>query len=496
VVKAMIPAKTRYEALNMKAVIFSAILMAGILGAFIGIPPLILFGFYGIIVIAPLLYILLKKDFMYGLLLWFPLVLFREAIGVVKLPMLPDVDLYRSMWVFLIFFFLAQTALRERNLLPITMIETMMILFCLICLISMITTGTIYDREQGLVLRTFFSGFVMPFSIFFLGKHIVDSEQKIKKIFRLLLLIGIYLAVTGIFEHFRLTSLVWPRFIMNPNLGVHFKGLVGGRARGPFLQAGVNGTVLGMIFALCVYLIVHESKKSSRIFYSIPIGIVPITIFFTYTRSAWLGFILSLLIVPLFYPRLRKIFFLGLLLLVIIVVINWSNVISSDRSVGGVTSSGPIYQRINLYRASARMFMEKPIFGIGFYNFERFSLRYLRRDLDTPLRQQQGAHDTLVKILVELGLVGIIPILLIYFYIFRHSISLYRYLPSTPFIGKGLVVMFWGASIIYIVNMQLFKMFQHLFPNSVIFLLAGVIVGLNQRVSLIESKRQEKQNFK
>ncbi len=365
----------------------------------------------------------------------------------------------------------------------------------MVCLISLISSGTIYDREQGLKLNTFFSGFVIPFSVFFLGKHVVDNEQKIKKIFQLMLLIGIYLAITGIFEHFRLTSLVWPRYIMNPNVGIHY---MTGRARGPFVQAGVNGTVLGMIFALSIYLIIHKFKSLSKIFYGILIGMIPVTIFLTYTRSVWLGFVLSLLIIPLFYPRLRKIFLLGLLLLVTIVIVNWSNVVSTDRSVGGVGEPSPVYQRINLYNASAKMFFEKPIFGFGFYNFEKFSRQYLIKDYETPIRAQvQGAHDTLVKILVELGLIGLIPLLLVYFNIYRHSVKLYRYFPSTPFLGKGLVVMFWAASIIYIVNMQLFKMFQHLFPNSVIFLLAGIIVGLNQRVSANKScEGYEKQNIK
>lgn len=488
--RAVIPVKSRYRVLDTKVIIFAAIMLGGIIGAFIGISPVIIFGFYGVIVLFPLFYMLLRKDFVYGLLLWLPLVLFRSAIGIVKLPMVPDVDLYRIMWVFLLLVFLAQIALRERNLLPITKIEIMMILFCIICLISMISAGTIYDTEQGLKLNTFFSGFVIPFSIFFLGKHVVDSEQRIKNVFQLLLVIGIYLAITGIFEHFRLASLVWPRYIMNPNIGIHY---LSGRARGPFVQAGVNGTVLGMIFALSVYLIIHKSKKLHRISYGILIGIIPITIFFTYTRSAWLGFVLSLLIIPLFYPKLRRIFLLGLLLLIIVVIVNWSNVISSNRSVGGVGEPSPVYQRINLYIASAKMFIEKPIFGFGFYNFEKFSRQYLIKDYETPIKAQvQGAHDTLVKILVELGLIGLIPLLVIYFNIYRHSVRLYRKLPSAPFLGKGLVVMFWGASIIYIVNMELFKMFQHLFPNSVIFLLAGIIVGLNQRISMSKSYEGQK----
>ena len=463
----------------MKIILLITILSTGVIGTFTGNSPIILLGIYGIIAIIPSVLILLNKDLLNGILAWFSLVLLGRAIGRIALPFFPDFDLYRILWILLFLVFLAQIALKKRVILPITKIEIMMILFCVVCLVSMIKAGTMFEEEKGLVLRDFLNGYAIPFSIFFLTKHIVNSEEKIKRLFQFLFILCIYLAFTGIFEHFHLRALVFPRYIMDPNIGIHW-----GRARGPFVMAAVNGTVLGMILLTSIYLVLHKQRKSSRIFYGILIAIIPITIFFTYTRTCWIGFILSMLTVSLFYPNLRKISLFCFFVIFIIAIFNWSNILSKDRIVGRATAMMPVYNRINLYATSLSMFLDRPVFGFGFNTSKDISHEYFYKFSGIPYVDDVAPHDTLVNILVELGLVGLIPFLLIFYYIFQHSMGLYRWLPADSFLGKGLIVIFWGISIVLIVNMQFHNMRFFLFPNSLYFLLAGIIVGLNQKILL------------
>ncbi len=466
----------------IKKFLIFGIVSAGLILTAIRIPILTLLLGYIVIPTALLFIVFLSKDLTNGLIFWLCVLLF-SGVGIwawISHPTLPDISLDRVIWITVFAVFFAEIAMRRRKILPITKIEMMMILFCIVCLISMVKAGTIYEEGQGLVLRSFLNGYAIPFSIFFIGKNIVDNEQRIKRLFQFLLLIGIYLALTGIFEHFRFTSLVFPRYIMDPDVGIHF-----GRARGPFLQAEVNGTVLVMIFVVNVYFLIHKRWGISKVIYIIFTGLMVITMFFTYTRACWLGFILSILIVPLFYPRLRKIFLLCFFVIVIIAILNWDNVMSEDRTVGGVTAMDPVYARINLYAASLSMFLDRPILGFGFNTFQNFSPDYFHKISGIPLMGVGLVpHDTLAGILVELGLLGLITLLLIFFYVFRNSVKLYRSLYSKPFLGKGLVVTFWGLSIAFFVNMQFVEMRYFQFPNSLFFLVAGIIVGLNQRLLL------------
>jgi len=446
---------------------------------------MVLLVFYGIVVTIPWIIILLKKDLANGLFIWLLLALISKVFGQLILSTLPDISFYRMMWILLFSTFLAQIALKKRVLLPITNVEIAMVLFCVICLVSMVRVGTFYKTGEGLTIRDFLNGYAIPFSIFFLAKNIMDNEKRIKRLFQVLSIIGIYLAVTGIFEHFNLTALVFPPSIMNPSIGIHF-----GRARGPFLQGAVNGTALGMSFIAGIYLVTNMRKGVSKIFCIFLISLIPIAIFFTYTRACWLGFILSMFTVALFYPKLRKIFCLVFFIIVCIVILNWPQVKSEDRNVGGVTAMKPVYDRINLYGTSLRMFVDKPLFGCGFGNFRKASPTYVHRIRGIPYRDVTllSTHDTLVGILVELGLVGFIPLLLILFYIFKHTVRLYHNLFLGPFLGKGLVAAFWGISTVFLVNMQFIEMRYFLFPNSLFFLLAGIIVGMSQRNLLSKQK--------
>ncbi len=51
-----------------------------------------------------------------------------------------------------------------------------------------------------------------------------------------LVVLGAYLGLTVLFEMAGPHALVWPKYILNPNYGIH-----GGRGRGPFADAVANG---------------------------------------------------------------------------------------------------------------------------------------------------------------------------------------------------------------------------------------------------------------
>ncbi len=468
-----------------------------------GIPPIPLLTVYGLLAIAPLILIILKKDLVNGLLLWFFLVLF--GFGTLPLPMLPDISPDRMIWLALFLIFFSEIALKQRKILSGDMkIEIAMILLCVYILFSMIIAGTIYKEGHGIALNTFLSGYVVPFSIFFLAKNIVDDDRKIKKIFIFFVIVGFYLGITGIFEHFKLNYLVFPSYIMYPGVGTHW-----GRARGPFVQASVNGTVLGVIFFIAFYLLFQKYKKWVRIFFSISIIFMLAALLFTYTRACWLAFLLASLVIPVFFPRMRKMFMASVLAMLIVIFTQFSleqfktsthsesrfferDTSTVEEITERVTSINPIYSRINLYGASWRMFREKPFFGFGFNTFQEVSPQYFSTIKGIPYMQfGLNSHDTLSGVLVELGLVGLSFIVFIIFYILKISTRLYYQLPPGVFSGKGLVAIFWGVSIVFFINIQFIEMKLFQFPNALFFLMVGIIVGLYQRQQMTNYKAEK-----
>lgn len=463
----------------MKAIFLIIIVLLGIWAFRVGIPPgpyLVLLVFLAAL---PLVLIFLKKNLVNALLLWFLAVLFAE-FGVIALPLLPDLPPHRILWISIFLIFLSELALKQRKIISgIIKIEIAMLILCVYIIFSMIVAGTIYKEGHGLVLNTFLSAYLVPFSIFFLAKNILDNEQKIKKIFIFFSIIGFYLGITGIFEYFNIRQLVFPRYIMIRHVGIHW-----GQARGPFLQAAVNGTVLGMIFFITVYLIRQNYKKWAKSFLLISAILILTSLFLTYTRASWLGFILSSLLVSIFFPQMRKVFLAGILAVALIVTFTQSGLIEKERVEERVSAASSVYDRINLYGAAWKMFLKKPVLGFGFNTFRDYSPKYLHTIKGIPFRgweEHLSLHDTLASILVELGLIGLGLFILIIFYILKISINLYRRLPSGVFLGKGLVAVFWGIFVVFAVNIQFIEMRFFMFPNSLFFLLAGIIVGLNQR---------------
>ena len=475
----------------MKTIFLAIIILLSYWGFSNNIPPIALLSLYGVLVIVPVVLIMVKKNMLYTLMAWFFFVLFKNGLwgyksGKIALPMIPDISTERILWIFLfsILFFVV-TMRKIKFDIGTTKIEIAMFIFCIYIVSSMIIAGTIYSQGQGLTLSFFLAEYAMPFSIFFLAKHIVNDEQKIKNMFIFFSIIGCYLGITGIFEYLRLDYLVFPPYILE-KVGIHF-----GRARGPFLAASTNGWVIGMIIFMTLHLLLHSHKKWIKLFYSISLILMLITLLLTLTRSAWIGFALASLVIPIFLPRIRKTFFVSsvaLLLLFFILIslgqFKYHNVQDADihkREDLSVTEKisaragreGTLEGRMELFGIGWRMFIEKPVFGYGYKAYQK---NYFKK-------YKVNFHDVFAAMLAELGLVGLSIYLFITISILIISIRLYRQLPPDVFIGKGLAVAFIGIFVSHNIIVEITGFQNNIFPISQFYLMAGIVVGLHQRVS-------------
>src|SRR5207247_765371 len=128
------------------------------------------------------------------------------------------------------------------------------------------------------------------FIIFILAKSIPHSRKKLKFLSCTFLVLGTYLAINGLFERFGPYTLVWPKYILDPDVGVQF-----GRTRGPFASSESLGGALIVTFlfdALCT-----TRAKGIQLYWAYIM--TPMTagvIYTTNQRSAWLGFGFSLVL--------------------------------------------------------------------------------------------------------------------------------------------------------------------------------------------------------
>ena len=80
---------------------------------------------------------------------------------------------------------------------------------------------------------------IVPFLLYLVAPAAFATDRQRTILLGTLAVVGAYLGATAFFEMIGPHSLVFPKFILNPSLGIH-----DGRARGPFLEAGADGYLL------------------------------------------------------------------------------------------------------------------------------------------------------------------------------------------------------------------------------------------------------------
>ena len=365
-----------------------------------------------------------------------------------------------------------------------------MLAFIVLLLISILTAG---QKKWVMLMR----GYLYPFLFFYFARSVIRSAAQMKIVFTYLALVGIYFGVMGIFEKLKWYELVWPRFIVDPNLADFGLTRLGYRVRGIFLHPAVLGCVMTMGFFPAWHYLSRAKGMVPVIVRLVLLISTPATLFFTQTRSVYLGFAATLLVSARYSRRFRPVA-LGMILAGgVAVLLNWENMTSEDRDKGGLATVNTVEYRILLLYETADIFLEHPFFGVGFMNFGEAAMRY-RKPRDVPFygHIDHGAggiavsHNILVTILAEQGLLGLLPYLLILALILRRSRSVYRRLPAHGLISRDYVVCVWCAIVAYYANAMLLELRYFEYVNVLLFFLIGAMLGVDEEMRETEARER------
>ncbi len=252
------------------------------------------------------------------------------------------------------------------------------------------------------------AGFVIPAVLFVAIRNAQFTRQESTWLLVAFVAFGVYLAATALLEVTGGWSLVIPRYIADPSLGIHF-----GRARGPELNSVSLGTYLTACILCTWTLFSLAGRRSSQLALLFALPLMAVGIYFTYTRSTWLGLAVSGLVVAAIeiprrwrFPAITMAGLFGLLML----AISWSHVVGLEREGTAADAAHSVNQRKSFAYVSWKMFCDHPLLGVGFGRFYDRKLEYLSDrsqnfELDSirPLHH----HNTILSVLTETGLVGL-----------------------------------------------------------------------------------------
>jgi O-antigen ligase len=208
------------------------------------------------------------------------------------------------------------------------------------------------------------------------------------------------------------------------------------RAFGTTPHPNILGGYLVMAILASIYLLLRVKKKNLSIFLSCILFLQIFSLFITYSRSAFFGFLLSsAAYVSLELLRLKKkdqalpsfdgnrlwkvffivISFVGLSFVLLLPqiwqrggYINYENTLASMADI----------DRKNFQSISLKMLKDHPFFGVGFNNFCLVMKNYVI-DSSTPINY---VHNTFLLVLAETGLLGFLSFSFFFFGTFFRGI--------------------------------------------------------------------------
>jgi O-antigen ligase len=354
--------------------------------------------------------------------------------------------------------------------------------FCFACVgtISWLIAGSDAQGDNFRWLTTLANLSYVPLLTYFMARRLPCGPWMIRKVMGVFSVIGVYLALTALCEHWGFDRFVIPDYILNPNLGIQY-----GRARGPFLSSTVDGGILLISFLALMFLSSLKTGIKRWIMFSLSL-LVAVAIYFTETRSIWIGLAAILFTLFLVRGQMRKPAGIILCILALAFVAGVGSMFSLYENTLFSKRPETIDYRFANYATTFNMFSRNPLFGIGYGNFNKLWTQYFVGANDIG-NLEDGNHSTLLGIFAELGLLGFTLYAGILLCALRTCISAFRHLKQAHAFERDFSILALAAlEAFFLIGLTSDLRFHQLL-NVAVFFLIGVAAALERVTSHSEN---------
>ncbi|MFX0548032.1 O-antigen ligase family protein [Hathewaya histolytica] len=261
--------------------------------------------------------------------------------------------------------------------------------------ITIMFISIVYSKDKNLALGESirFSSYIL---IYFIIKYEIYKEKSLNMILNSITCTLLIIDIIGILEYIK---------------GV---GTIQNDVSGTFIRISSTLENSNNLGALCVLLIfpyimlsIKEKNNKKRVLYSIISLLTFANIILSFSRNAWIGLSLGLLILVVIY-NIKFIWTLGLGASLLLLLPNIRNRI---KDITNVTQNS---SRIGLWRVGLLMIKDHPILGIGAGNYRVHYSSYSQRinSYGYGPHDKFHPHNVYIKSQCELGIVGLISVIL------------------------------------------------------------------------------------
>ena len=314
-------------------------------------------------------------------------------------------------------------------------------------------------------------GYLTPLILYWCAKQAPWDERTARLVQAGFAVFGVYLGFTALCEITQQWALVFPKYIADPKIGLHF-----GRARGPM----VHGVSFGHYQGVCLLAAWLCLLRAERKWQVVLVAVVPLFlggVFFSYTRSVWMGTGLGLVLVlaMTLRGRVRNITLGSMALGAMLVGLTQMDKITGfQREQSAADTRESADMRLSFAYVSWHMFLDRPILGFGFGRFPLDKLPYLD-DRSTELKLEKLRpyvhHNTFLSILTDTGLLGLALFLAMLGYWLRDAWR--TQCGDGPTWAKHQAALLVGGVGVYACQLMFHELSYTPLDNSLIFFLAG-----------------------
>lgn len=359
------------------------------------------------------------RDLRVPFLVWILTVCGFRFLWNIQAPGLPDLYLDRMgmIWIGVVFsvkFVAENRRLRGPHLLDGLILLNLAYIF-----------GQVFIYEMR-YFSVWVASVAMPAAAFVLAKNIMTRQSHINSMMWVLLSLSVYYNVTSVAEKFDINWLIWPKYIIEAG------GEFAGRSQGPFLQAPLFGTVIGMLLPVHLFCMAATNKQWVRLLIGLSLMLGFAGLYFTYTRGSWLAGLAALAATASLNRRRYLRYLLPALVIGPIVAVGFLGLTQDEFLKERVEEEDTIGSRVGTAVTVFRVWRDHPLLGVGFFRYRDVRENYIQA-VEVPgmpvIRYQQFRHNAIHDIyfgpMAELGIVGTAIQFSIYFLVLRAFLRRY-----------------------------------------------------------------------
>ena len=385
-------------------------------------------------------------------------------------PFLPTKAIIALMAYLLVCFFLK--FFRGKRVIHLEWMDVSVLLFGVVFLCAGIFSASPADSLFPiLVYICFMCGY-------FLVVNLIRSSEWVRRCYLSVLSSAVFVALYGIYQNFFVSAnTTWQDTDMF--------GETTGRVVSTLENPNVLAEYLIMILPIAVAGFFVEKTLSGKLLYLFAGGILGSCLIFTWSRGAWLGFLIAMMLFLLMYSK--KVLVVGLFGVLAIPFLPFvlpQSILDRFLSIGNLGDTSTSY-RVHIWEGTLNMLRDHFLGGIG-VGTEVFGEIYPRYSL-SGIEAAPHSHNLYLQILVETGILGLILFLIFLFTFARHNFTFYsKPLPHAPRIFNA--ALFCGILAVLAQGMT-----DYIWYNYRVYLVFWLLIGLT--VACARTTQEENRNL-